>query len=161
MELAKPHEFLFDLGSVLKDKITPFKGVVVARTQWLSNCNTYNLKSKELKDGLPQDSQNFDEPTLESTSDEDFDDLSKPEEFKFSLGSVLEDKITSFEGVVVARTQWVTNNTYCLKPQELKDGMPQNSRWFDEPMLRLMKEDVFEPVQKTGGPEREVPQLNR
>jgi hypothetical protein len=29
------------------------------------------------------------------------------------------------------------NNTYCLKPQKLKDGMPQKTEWFDEAMLSL------------------------
>jgi len=56
--------FKFNLGDKAKDKITGFKGLVVRRTQWLNNCNTYGLQSIELKDGVPQDPQSFDEPQI-------------------------------------------------------------------------------------------------
>lgn len=57
-------EFKFDLGDSLKDKITSFKGVVVARSQWLNQCNTYSLQSETMHDGAPIERQHFDEPQL-------------------------------------------------------------------------------------------------
>jgi hypothetical protein len=59
------HEFKFDLGDEVRDTITNYCGVIVARTQWLTNCNTYMVKSRELKDGQPRDAITFDEPSVE------------------------------------------------------------------------------------------------
>lgn len=56
--------FKFSLGDVVKDSITGFTGVVIHRTQWLNMCNNYGVKSRELKDGMPQESVGFDEPQL-------------------------------------------------------------------------------------------------
>ena len=58
-------DFKFDLGDKVSCKITSFKGVIVCRSQWLNNCNTYGVKSQELKDGKPLDAIYFDEPSLE------------------------------------------------------------------------------------------------
>jgi len=82
--------------------------------------------------------------------------------FKFDLGSILEDKITGFKGVVMYRTQWIHNcNVYGLKTQILKDGAPQDIQAFDEPQLSLVEENVYERNNKTGGPTKQMPQLNR
>lgn len=59
------YDFEFELGQEVKDKITGFAGIVIGRTQWLTNCNTYSIKSKELKDGKPMESVGFDEPSLD------------------------------------------------------------------------------------------------
>lgn len=63
-KLGKPHDFKFNLGDELKDSITGFSGICVSRSQWISNCNTYGLKSVELKDGKPMDMEWFDEPVI-------------------------------------------------------------------------------------------------
>ena len=34
--MSKEPDFKYECGSVLKDEITGFKGVVIARTQWLA-----------------------------------------------------------------------------------------------------------------------------
>lgn len=86
----------------------------------------------------------------------------KEPEFKFELGSKVKDKITSFEGVIIARHQWLNNcNTYTVQPQTLKDGTVQNTHQFDEPQLELVEENIVEENRKTGGPERKVNQPNR
>ena len=63
--IGKEPEFKFGLGDKLKDKITGFEGIVTGRHQWINNCNTYSVKPQTLKDGVPQDSCNFDEPQLD------------------------------------------------------------------------------------------------
>ena len=86
----------------------------------------------------------------------------KEPEFKFNLGDKIKDKITSFEGIIVGRHQWLNNcNTYSVKPQTLKDGAPQEAHNFDEPQLELVELKVVEENRKTGGPERKVSQPNR
>jgi len=65
MPKGKEPKFKFDLGDVLKDKATGFTGISMCRTQWHYTCNTYGLRSPELKDGIPIEDQFFDEPQLE------------------------------------------------------------------------------------------------
>ncbi len=80
-----------------------------------------------------------------------------PNDFKFNLGDKVKDQITGFEGVVVCRSQWLNCcNTYTVKPVELKDGVPQEAVYFDEPQLDLVVEKLHKENRETGGPEREV-----
>lgn len=58
-------EYKFTLGSEVRCTITGYKGVIIGRSQWLHGCNTYQVKSKELKDGKPMESVAFDEAALE------------------------------------------------------------------------------------------------
>lgn len=58
-------DFKFTLGSEVRCNITGYTGVIIGRSQWLHGCNTYSVKSKELKDGKPMDSVAFDEAALE------------------------------------------------------------------------------------------------
>jgi len=63
-------DFKFNLGSILKDKITGFQGVVTSRTEWLNACNVYGLQSMKLKeDGTVGERQHFDQPQLELIED--------------------------------------------------------------------------------------------
>ena len=93
--------------------------------------------------------------------------LGTPHDFKYNLGDKVEDVVTGFKGILIARTQWLNNcNTYSLQPRKLVDGSPQKSQVFDEPQLKLVKADDLglkqvegEPEpEKTGGPERAVTQ---
>ncbi len=53
-----------NLGDKAKDIVTGFEGICVARTEWLNGCTRIGLQSDKLKDGVPTDIQNFDEPQL-------------------------------------------------------------------------------------------------
>lgn len=57
-------DFKFNLGDIVTDSITGFNGIVTCRSQWLNNCNTYSVQSQDLKEGVPQKGQYFDEPQL-------------------------------------------------------------------------------------------------
>lgn len=55
----------FDLGDRVKDSITGFAGIVIARTEYLNGCARYQLQCETLdKDGKPQEWQSFDEMQL-------------------------------------------------------------------------------------------------
>ena len=85
-------------------------------------------------------------------------------DFKFSLGSVAKDRITGFKGIIVCRTQWITNcNTYGVKSQDLdKDGKPSDAVHIDEPSLLLVEETAFpSPSKKVGGPTELIRATNR
>ncbi len=54
--------------------------------------------------------------------------------------------------------QWRHNcNTYGVKPTVLKDGIPQESQYFDEPQLKIVKKGEVKPQRDTGGPCSSVP----
>jgi len=57
---------MISLGQKAKDTITGFKGIAVARTEYLQGCRRVGLQPLKLKDGLPQEAQWFDEPQLVS-----------------------------------------------------------------------------------------------
>ena len=51
-------------GDLVKDTISGFQGIVVARTVWLNQCVRLIVQSKELHDGKPLEAS-FDEQQLE------------------------------------------------------------------------------------------------
>lgn len=56
--------------------------------------------------------------------------------FKFRLGETVRDKVTGFKGIVTSAARHLSGcDTYGVVPTALKDGAPQDTRWFDEPRL--------------------------
>ena len=56
---------MFNLGDRVKDIITGFQGVIVARTSWIYGCDRYTVVPEKLdQDGKPQNGTSFDEPQL-------------------------------------------------------------------------------------------------
>jgi hypothetical protein len=81
----------------------------------------------------------------------------KPD-FKLNLGDEVKDIFTGFTGLIVCRTQWIHNcNTYGVKPKKLKDGVPQENQFFDEPQLEIIEKEVVKSKRDTGGPCSSVP----
>lgn len=56
------------LGDVVKDRITGYKGTVVAKTLWLYGCIRVGVQSKRMKDGKPVEAQWFDEGQVDVLS---------------------------------------------------------------------------------------------
>lgn len=55
-----------ELGDLVKDKITGFKGVAIGRTTWLFGCDRISVQPQGLKkEGGTYEVQSFDEPQLE------------------------------------------------------------------------------------------------
>lgn len=53
------------LGDEARDKITGFKGIVIAITNWLNGCQRISIQPQELKDGKPIDAHVFDAEQVE------------------------------------------------------------------------------------------------
>jgi hypothetical protein len=53
------------LGSLVKDKITGFKGIAIGRTAWLHGCSMIGIQSSILHEGKPVEVQWFDEQEVE------------------------------------------------------------------------------------------------
>lgn len=53
------------LGDKVKDIITGFSGIAVARTQWLHGCDRITIEPDKTEKGVPVDSFVFDEQRVE------------------------------------------------------------------------------------------------
>lgn len=59
--------------------------------------------------------------------------------FLHELGKIAKDKLTGFQGVITSRCQFLTGcNRYCIQPQALHDGKPQESFYFDEAQIEII-----------------------
>jgi len=54
-----------ELGDEVIDKITGFKGIVVAKTEYINGCIQYEVQPKIDKDGKIPESTNIDKETIE------------------------------------------------------------------------------------------------
>lgn len=53
------------LGDIVRDKITGYKGVAIGLTDWLHGCRRVTIQAQDMKDGKPLDSYTIDEPQCE------------------------------------------------------------------------------------------------
>jgi hypothetical protein len=59
--------------------------------------------------------------------------------FRFSLGDLIRDKVTGFEGICVGRANHISGcDTYGVQPRGLKDGNAIEHKWYDDPRLELV-----------------------
>lgn len=66
------NEFKFNLGQTVKHIYLEIEGRIVARSQYITNCNRYALQMKQLdKDGRPQEWLHFDEDELLAVDEEE------------------------------------------------------------------------------------------
>ena len=72
------------------------------------------------------------------------------------LGDIARDRITGFEGIVIATTEWLYGcRRLTLQPQHLADGKMIDTVTFDEPQCILIHEGGAPLEVKTGGPRPE------
>ncbi len=55
------------LGAEVRDKVTGYSGIAVARTEYLQGCARITVQAKVKEDGEVPDELTFDEPLLEVT----------------------------------------------------------------------------------------------
>jgi hypothetical protein len=61
--------FQFELGDRVKDCISGFAGVIVARTEWLNGCKRYMVQAEQLYEGKPVDPIHIDQEQLVRNGD--------------------------------------------------------------------------------------------
>jgi len=148
------------LGSTVKDMISGFEGVAIARSEWLYGCNRIIVESKTLKDGKPTDGQWFDEQRIK-TIETDTICCDEPKKCTVKLGNKVRDTLSGYEGMAVAKTVWASGNvTISVEPTELQEnGQPIASQAFDVHRLVITSEPAI-PVSEeseapTGGPQND------
>ena len=76
------------------------------------------------------------------------------------LGSKVRDTLTGFSGVAVGRTEWMFGCARVgIEPEELKDGKPIETQWFDEQRIEVIKAEEPQISENnsatTGGPKND------
>ena len=73
------------------------------------------------------------------------------------FGNKVRDRITGFEGIAEARTEWMNRCVrWMVRPQTVdKDGRPSESQQFDEGQLEVVGDGLRAPIrgEVTGGGE--------
>ena len=71
-----------------------------------------------------------------------------------NLGDKVKDIVTGFTGIITAKTTFLNGCVrVSVQSDKLKDGIPTDPQWFDEPQVRIVKPNaVSEGSRDTGGP---------
>lgn len=72
-----------------------------------------------------------------------------------TLGTMVRDKLTGFEGIAVSHTTWLYGcSRVGIQSKKLHDGKPVEVQWFDEVSVEAVAptEPVSGPKMSTGGP---------
>ena len=77
------------------------------------------------------------------------------------LGDKVRDKVSGFEGIVTARTEWLNGCIrWSISPRVGEDGKLPDDSWFDEQQVEVLEKDpeefFQEDIRRTGGPTRSV-----
>lgn len=64
------------------------------------------------------------------------------------LGDRVEDRISKFSGVVIAKSEYLNGcRRFAVQPEKLtKEGAMSKDEWFDEPSLVLIKKGIHAAV---------------
>ena len=80
--------------------------------------------------------------------------MSKPVDFKFDLGTQVKDTLTGFEGIILARAEYLTGcHHYGVQPRQLdKEGKRPDWEWIDATYLEAVEDEPrFKSDKKAGG----------
>lgn len=135
-------------GSLVKDIVTGYKGVVIGRADFMYGCNRLGVLSETLVNGVPQQAYWFDEQRMEVVNENKAVPIQKG---KFSLGDEVKDTITGFRGIVSSYSQTIsgTKDYGVLSTKMLKDPTEQEQAFFEGRLVLIKAKDV--PVSKDGG----------
>lgn len=63
------------------------------------------------------------------------------------LGDRVKDRISGLQGIVVAVMESLHGcRQVCIRPQEVKDGKPAESSWFDDGQVEVVERGVIKPT---------------
>lgn len=138
--------FKHTLGSIVRDRVSGYQGILTVRSEWYYGPKLYNVQSQELVDGVPPDPLAFDEDSLIPVQFKD----DVPPRFKYELGSKARDAVTSYEGVITSRSQHIHECIrYNLQTEGLVKGLPFRPIGVDESAIVLLE-----------APAKPAPQVN-
>lgn len=137
---------IIPFGSLVRDKITGFEGVIVYRVEHMNNCVRYGVQPMVDKDGKLPESKVLEGPNLEITAPakEDLSPTIKTSN-TFKLGVKVKDCLTGLTGIVVVRLkERHSGDRYGIQSSIDAKGEIPDIRTFDEEDL----EQIDPPVSK-------------
>ena len=79
--------------------------------------------------------------------------MEDPPVARIELGQKVNDTITDMEGTAVGRTEYLNGCIRILvQPRCLKDGVPVDAVWIDEPQLAVVEDTPAKQAKASGGP---------
>lgn len=124
------------MGSTVKDSVTGYTGIAVARSVWMYGCARIGVDSQKLVKGKVAETQWLDEQRVEVLKA----GPRRGERVDTLLGSTVKDSVTGFTGMVVAETEWLHRPlTMGVDCQKLVDGKLLETEWFDAGRLKVVK----------------------
>lgn len=139
-------------GSVVRDKITEFKGVVISRVEHLNRCVAYGVQPPMGKDKQLPEARYIDEPDLEviAPPKEDLPPVAETTN-AFELGVKVRDRLSLFEGIAVARVKYpYAGDRYGVQAKVNEKGEIPELKSFDGSDLEQIDPPVKKKKEKKG-----------
>ena len=127
------------LSAKLRDTLTGYEGVAVARLEYLSGAVQFCVVKKVGEDGVSPKGSYIDVQRLEEVEGPTIDVPKTPA--PFDLGDRLRDKITGLEGIATAKVNYVNGCLhYGVTPKkEKKEKEQPEAEYIDSKLLELVK----------------------
>ncbi len=127
---------IIPFDAVVEDQITGFTGIVTSRMEHMHNCVRYEVKPPAKDKGVLPKGKVIDGPHLKIMSLPKGKKVTEtPNAFEF--GVKVRDKVTGFEGIVLARIKYkYTSDRYAVQPRIGKSGEYPEIETFDEEDLK-------------------------
>ncbi len=147
-----------EFGYECKDIVTGFEGILKTRGIFITGCDRVELVGK---DG---EGKWFDAPLIKILGNGAYEELQKInkcnkyndiEEALYEFGVLAKDKITDFQGIIVAKSISIAGDiSYGLSPKFDKSSKENDAAFFDEGRLEVIntkKEEINTNAKRTGG----------
>jgi len=142
------------LGQKVECLVTGFSGIATGIAEYLHGCERVEVQSSMDKDGKVEDSVMFDLPQLKVIDKKQVVKSKTPKSL-IKLGQRITDPISGMEGIATGRVVHLNGCARILMSIKAdKEGKHQPGTWFDEPLLKIVKEkrEVKQGLRTTGGP---------
>lgn len=133
-----------EFGYKYQEMITEFKGILTQRTKHITGCDRVELTNNEGEQKwFPLSMLEYLENGIyDKLGKESFNKFSDIDEAGFKLGDKAKDKVTGFEGTIIAIScPLVGDIGYCLSPIFNSNSKENDGNWFDEGRIELIKEE--------------------
>lgn len=137
-------------GDLVKCKITGYKGICVARTDWLWSGTRWLVKSQYPGKESEPASRGFDEHDLEIVAKRSVAPAPEADP-RFKLGDELQDSVTGFKGVATGVTTWLNGCVrWTITSRQMHEGKPVADENFEDGRVVRVAETKEQP-RRTGG----------
>lgn len=162
-QTAKKSAHGIELGSIVKDRITGFTGVAIARTEFGYGCVHVQIEASQLtKCGDPIPVQTFDDQRVDLVS-RPTKSWPEPRKSAVKLGDWVRDTITGATGTATARTLSLDGRVKIMieQPGLTDQGEPRAPLVFIADRIEVVDRRTLETsptsVAKSGGPMARTP----